>query len=155
MKTKCKACSKDFDKVAISQDICTSCLISPKRNAVNDLFNEALDRYDPEPDMDQILKEEDVPGIKICTECRKEYEPTSNRQLICHDCREGKSYTQPQPTFEPVPQIAVSTELPPAVRIVSSERTIEALCRDLIKISGCKELSLNYGDLMIRINNHL
>ena len=141
----CEVCHEEFQKVALSQILCTNCLISPKRNRINDVMLPNTDDITPEPTESELEME------KICTECHLPYQATSPRQLVCPTCKGVTTCTPP-----PVPPDRL-TITPAHVEIVSGPAapTIETMCNELLRISGCAKLTLNYSDLIVQITKEL
>lgn len=94
------------------------------------------------------MKDEDPMVDKTCTECQQEYTPTSNRQQVCQDCRSVHESMGEPCTDIPGNSVRIVEVAAPAV-------TLEAIAREVMRLTGCKDLTLNYTDVILHISNHL
>lgn len=96
-----------------------------------------------------------MPIMKTCTQCQQPYEATGANQKLCPECKLGKQDNDPETTHiseiqgQPTPKANVRIiEQYPA----TSEINLEHLATDLLRISGCKCLLLDYDEISIKID---
>jgi hypothetical protein len=108
---------------------------------------------DPHPDPSSYNEEAEMNlKPKICTECQCEIVPAGPNSKLCKDCkaaaeaedsetsRISEIQGQPDPTKT-------------NVRIVGEpSNNLEALALQLLQLSGCKSLSLEYNEFLVQID---
>lgn len=140
----CDSCHKNFIPSVSNQTTCLSCMIAPVKH------------FDTPLTAEELLQEDSMPIMKTCTQCQQPYEATGANQKLCPECKLGQQDKDPETTRiseiqgQPVPtkaSVRIIEQLP-----LSSNVTLEALAADLLRISGCKCLLLDYDEISIKID---
>jgi hypothetical protein len=99
-----------------------------------------------------------MPVEKICVDCKQLYTPTGKYQLRCSSCKGAKKVASREIDLSgeheitPKEIIASVNANKVYVRESGPRPNLEALALNLLNLSGCKCLNLDYVTITVQIN---